>query len=79
MRPLFLILTASHEMGMTFIEYLIGTRMERACELLMTTDMKGFEIAYASGYNDPHYFSSTFKKLKGMSPMEYRKRGETEA
>ena len=69
----------SHEMGMTFIEYLIGKRMERACELLMTTDMKGFEIAYASGYNDPHYFSSTFKKLKGMSPMEYRKRGETEA
>ena len=68
----------SHEMGMTFIEYLIGKRMERACELLMSTDMKGFEIAYASGYNDPHYFSSTFKKLKGMSPMEYRRRGENE-
>lgn len=66
----------SHEMGMTFIEYLIGKRIERACELLMTTDMKGFEVAYSSGYNDPHYFSATFKKLKGMSPMEYRKRGQ---
>jgi len=38
--------------------------------------MKSFEVAYASGYNDPHYFSATFKKLKGMSPMEYRRRGE---
>ena len=66
----------SHEMGMTFIDYLIGKRMDRASELLMTTDMKAFEIAYASGYNDPHYFSATFKKLKGMSPMEYRKRGQ---
>ena len=66
----------SHEMGETFIEYLIRKRIERACELLMTTDMKSFEVAYASGYNDPHYFSATFKKLKGMSPMEYRRRGE---
>lgn len=68
----------SREMGMTFMEYLIGKRMERACELLMTTDMKAFEIAYQSGYNDPHYFSATFKKLRGMSPMEYRKRGQRE-
>ena len=66
----------SHEMGMTFIEYLIGKRMERACELLMTTDLKSFEVAYNSGYNDPHYFSTTFKKMKGMSPMEYRRRGQ---
>ena len=66
----------SHEMGETFIDYLIRKRMERACELLMTTDMKGFEVAYSSGYNDPHYFSATFKKIKGMSPMEYRKRGQ---
>ena len=67
----------SHEMGMTFIEYLIGKRMEKACELLMTTDLKSFEVAYNSGYNDPHYFSTTFKKMKGMSPMEYRKRGRS--
>ena len=66
----------SHEMGMTFIDYLIRKRMERACELLMTTDLKSFEVAYRSGYNDPHYFSTTFKKLQGMSPMEYRRRGK---
>ena len=64
----------SHEMGMTFIEYLIKKRMDRACELLMTTDLKSSEIAYRSGYNDPHYFSATFKKYMGMSPKEYRNR-----
>ena len=65
----------SHELGVTFIEYLISKRMERACELLMTTDLKSFEVAFQSGYNDPHYFSATFKKSMGMSPREYRQRG----
>ena len=65
----------SQEMGVTFIEYLINKRMEKAKELLMTTDMKSFEIAYAVGYRDPHYFSYTFKKTQGMTTKEYRARG----
>ena len=67
----------SQEMGVTFIEYLIGKRMEKAKELLMTTDMKSFEVAYAVGYKDPHYFSSTFKKTQGMTTKEYRLRGSS--
>ncbi|MBQ7565446.1 MAG: response regulator [Lachnospiraceae bacterium] len=67
----------SQEMGVTFIEYLIGKRMEKAKELLMTTDMKSFEVAYAVGYKDPHYFSSTFKKTQGMTTREYRLRGSS--
>ena len=62
----------SQEMGSTFIEYLIGKRMERAKELLRTTQMRSFEVAYKVGYRDPHYFSSTFKKMQGMTPKEYR-------
>ncbi|HAG68368.1 MAG TPA: AraC family transcriptional regulator [Lachnospiraceae bacterium] len=65
----------SQEMGVTFIEYLINKRMDKAKELLMTTDMKSFEIAYAVGYKDPHYFSSTFKKTQGMTTKEFRARG----
>ncbi|MBQ9064239.1 MAG: response regulator [Blautia sp.] len=68
----------SREMGMPFIEYLIGKRMDRAKELLMSTDLRSSEIAYQSGYKDPHYFSATFKKLQGMSPREYRMRGKGE-
>ena len=68
----------SQEMGVTFIEYLIGKRMERAKELLMTTDMRSSEIAYQVGYKDPHYFSFTFKKTQGMTTREFRSRGKGE-
>lgn len=62
----------SQELGTTFIEYLIGKRMERAKELLRTTQLRSSEVAYRVGYRDPHYFSSTFKKIQGMTPREYR-------
>lgn len=66
----------SQEMGVTFIEYLIGKRMDRAKELLMTTDMRSSEIAFEVGYKDPHYFSSTFKKTQGVTTREFRSRGK---
>ncbi|MCI1722706.1 MAG: AraC family transcriptional regulator [Lachnospiraceae bacterium] len=66
----------SQEMKITFIEYLIGKRMEKAKSLLMTTDIRSSEIAYEVGYKDPHYFSHTFKKTQGMSPKEFRMRGK---
>ncbi len=67
----------SQEMGVTFIEYLIKKRMDKARELLMTTDLRSSEIAYQVGYKDPHYFSYTFKKTQGMTTKEYRARGKT--
>ena len=36
------------------------------------TDMRLYEIAFAVGFNDQHYFSKIFKKLTGLSPSEYR-------
>ena len=64
----------SNEMGVTFIEYLINKRMEKAKELLMTTDLRSSEITYMVGYKDPHYFSHTFKKTVGMTTKEFRAR-----
>ena len=63
----------SQEMGETFTEYLPATRIARAKELLTDTAMRTGDIAYAVGYNDPHYFSYLFKKNTGMSPRDYRK------
>lgn len=65
--------------GETFVEYLTRLRMEKAQEYLLATDYKNYEIAERVGYDDPGYFSSTFKKFTGIKPSEYRKkhRGET--
>lgn len=61
------------ETKMTFNNYLLQLRMERAKELLRTSDWKTFEIAEHIGYPDANYFSYSFKKHVGLSPKEYRK------
>jgi two-component system response regulator YesN len=60
------------ETKMTFVGYLMNIRMEAAKELLMTTDLKAFEIAEKVGYSEPNYFSFSFRKHFGISPKEYR-------
>lgn len=62
----------SQEMGITFTEYVTGKRMEKAKELLRTTDKRSGEVALAVGYRDPHYFSFLFKKTQGCTPRDYR-------
>lgn len=62
----------SQEMGLTFVEYLTAKRMEKARELLRTTDLRSGEVAVAVGYKDPHYFSFLFKKTQGCTPRDYR-------
>ena len=63
----------SQEVGLTFIEYLTGKRIEEAKYLLRQTDKRSGEIAFAVGYKDPHYFSFVFKKVTGFTPSEYRR------
>lgn len=62
----------SQETHQTFKEYLTEIRMTRAKELLRMTTLRSADIAYKVGYNDPHYFSSVFKKHTGLSPIEFR-------
>ena len=62
----------SQENGETFRDFLTRVRIERAKELLRTTNLKCFEVAYQSGYSDPHYFSYSFRKNTGLSPQQFR-------
>jgi two-component system response regulator YesN len=62
----------SQETSQTFKEYLTEIRINKAKELLRMTSLRSADIAYQVGYNDPHYFSSVFKKNTGLSPMEFR-------
>ncbi len=62
------------ETGKNYKTYLTDVRMEVAIELLMTTDMKAYEIGFEVGYNNPRRFVDTFKERYGISPSEYKKR-----
>ena len=59
-------------LGITFGNYLENVRINKAQELLNTTDMSIWEIADAVGYSSSSYFSKVFTKRVGMSPMQYR-------
>lgn len=56
----------------TFNKLLVKLRIDKACELLINTPLKIYEIAHMVGYSDVYYFSHSFKKQKGVTPKEFR-------
>lgn len=62
----------SHEVGMTFMEYLHRIRIERSCHLLDTTNLSITEIAREVGYEDVKFFVHIFKKTLSITPREFR-------
>lgn len=58
--------------GKTFSDYLLSLRMEKSKLFLSNVAYKVSEIAELVGFSDSRYFSSSFKKFYGMTPMEYR-------
>lgn len=60
------------DVGEGFVEYLTKIRMDKAKELLTTTEYSMKEICSMVGYADPNYFSRSFKKNVGVTPTEYK-------
>lgn len=60
--------------GLNFIDYLIELRIREAKRLLGQNDARIGEVAKAAGFNDVKYFSRIFKKVVGITPMEYREK-----
>jgi len=60
------------EQKVNFIDYLTDLRINKAKELLTTTDMSIKEICSNVGYSNPNYFSRSFKKNVGISPTEFK-------
>ncbi|MCP1640121.1 response regulator transcription factor [Streptococcus gallinaceus] len=61
------------ELGLPFQDYLIQERMKKAKILLLTTDLKIYEIAEQVGFEDMNYFSSRFKQIVGKTPRQFKK------
>ncbi|AJS58749.1 AraC family transcriptional regulator [Paenibacillus sp. IHBB 10380] len=60
--------------GSSPIYFLIKLRMDKAQELLLTTDATLQEVAASVGYPDLFYFNRMFKKHVGIAPGQYKKR-----
>lgn len=59
------------ETGYTIFHYLRQIRLNRARELLTTTQLKMDEISVQTGFCDQYYFSRVFKDEFGISPKKY--------
>ncbi len=57
----------------TFVEYLNIVRVGHACKFLTERDESVVEIAYKCGFNNLANFNRQFKKIKKMTPTEYRR------
>lgn len=62
--------------GKTPTQWIIEKRIERARELLSTTNLSIGEIGAAVSITDPFYFSKLFKKVAGQPPKAYRKQNQ---
>lgn len=59
--------------GSSPVELLRTARLNRAYQLLLTTDKSVSEVAYAVGFSAPAYFTKCFKEKYGMVPGDVRK------
>jgi len=58
--------------GQTFTDFVIGLRVARACRLLASTRQQVSSICYEVGFNNISNFNRHFRRIKGMTPGEFR-------
>lgn len=59
--------------GLSFTDYLVKTRMQKARTLLLQTELRVAEVARQVGYKECKYFNKVFKKMFLYSPEEFRR------
>ena len=60
--------------GMSITNYINHIRIEKAKDLLKTTQLTISEIAYDVGFVSSNYFARSFKKIANTSPASYRQK-----
>lgn len=70
--PNYLSILFKKEMKIGLNKYLNNFRLEKACSLLLNSNMKVIDIAKYIGFDNPSYFNRLFKNNFGMTPSIYR-------
>lgn len=70
--PNYLSVFFRNNVGDTFLNYLTKLRMERAKELMRTTNASIAEISEKVGYASANSFTRSFKKIEQITPSQYR-------
>ena len=60
--------------GKTYSKYVQNVRLEKAADLLVTSDMPVESIAHSVGYANLGFFYKIFRERYGITPHQYRKR-----
>jgi LacI family transcriptional regulator len=60
--------------GFTIYQYLLKVRVDNLAYLLATTDRPYSDLVYEVGFRDLTNVSRTFRKFKGCSPQEWKRR-----
>lgn len=79
LNPSYLSSLFKEHVKLTFSEYVTRRRIQRAKELLMTTNLPINDISEESGYKTAKYFIKIFRELEGMTPSAYRKNNNERA
>jgi AraC-like DNA-binding protein len=59
--------------GDTATEYILRLRVDMSADLLANSAKSVTDIAYAVGFSSHSYYDRVFKRLMGMTPLEYRR------
>ena len=65
--------------GRTYGQYLRGTRIRRAIQLMGESNLKLYAVAEQVGYKDNAHFYRAFKEETGLSPAQYKKQSGSRA
>ncbi|MDE7205627.1 MAG: helix-turn-helix domain-containing protein, partial [Lachnospiraceae bacterium] len=61
------------QLGKSYSDYFAVIKLKHVQHLLLSTDKSITEIAFDTGYRHVSNLSEQFKKMTGMSPLQYRK------
>jgi len=73
LNPVYFSVLFKKETGINFSAYLVNVRLEKAKEMLCSTNETIAAVGESVGYRDSRYFSQIFTKTVGVKPVLYRK------